>query len=252
MQADQFAHAIKLAVAQQSEMRPFLYGHIASYDAALHRVRCIIPSMTDQDGVPTLSPWMPIGTLAASGGAGVQVIYAGGASAANPTAGEQVLIAMFDRFRGVAAVPCVFYHANNRPPSNHLPTDPAAGYSTSATPSQPNDIIISAPAATAGGSSTFIRVRQSGDVEVWAAGNVTADVIGNVTIYTNGNVSVTAQGTATVCATAIQLAAKAGDALQALCKDAFRLLFNGHTHGTGPIPNQQAGADTVTSIVTAE
>jgi hypothetical protein len=200
MFADQFAHAIRHLTAQQGDQRPFLYGHIASYDPKLHRVRCIIPSMTDQDGTPLLSPWMPMGTLAASGGgAGIQIIYQGGASVSNPNAGEQVMIAMFDRNRGVAAVPAVFFHSTNPPPSTNLPTTDD-GYSSAASPVAPNDIIISAPSATAGGANSFIRIRQNGAIETWCAGPMTANVIGDVTINNSGNVNVTTKGTVSVIA----------------------------------------------------
>lgn len=270
MNADQFAHMIKHAVAGTGDVQPFRYGHIASYDPQQHRVRCIIPSMTDQDGTPTLSPWMPMGTLNAGNGYGVQVIYAGGATVDNPTAGEQVLIAVFDPRRGVAAVPCMFYHGNSPPPATDLPKQ-SNGYPSDAAAIAVGDVIISAPPAQAGGANSVIRLRQSGDIETWCAGTMTANVVGdmnltsttgsaNVTIskgnanitVSQGNATLTAKGTVTVAATAITLCKTAGDAVLALCTDAFRLLFNTHTHGTGPVPTQQAGPSTVTSILKAE
>lgn len=261
MHADQLVHLIRHAAGGQGEPQPFRYGYIATYDAAQHRVRCIIPSLTDQDGTPLLSPWMPLGTLYAANGAGIQVIYHGGATADNPTAGEQCLVAIFDPRRGVAAVPCVFYHANSPPPATNLPTQ-QDGYPSNANPIAAGDVIISALSQQSGGANSFIRVRQSGPIEVWCAGAMTANVIGDVDLTTTtgnlnatvsqGNAVITVKGTATIAAAAINLCKTVGDSLQALCMDAFRTLFNGHTHGHGSIPDQQAGTNTVTSVVKAE
>ncbi len=50
MIADELLHTIKHAVAQALiDYRPFVYGHIASYDPNGHRVRCIIPCMQDDN-----------------------------------------------------------------------------------------------------------------------------------------------------------------------------------------------------------
>jgi hypothetical protein len=209
MSADQLVHMMRQAVTQP-EPTPFRYGHIASYDPSTHRVRCIIPSLTDEDGNPTLSPWMPMGTMSAGNGYGVQVIYQGGATVDNPTAGEQVLIATFDRQRGVSAVPCMFYGGGISPPNVDLPQQ-SDGFASSATAGAPGDVIITAPPATAGGANSVIRLRQNGDVEIWAAGKLTANVVGdsnltvggnttttvtgNANVITNGNANVTAQGT---------------------------------------------------------
>ena len=108
MLADELMHTIKQLVAQALvDQRPFVYGHISSYDPNGHRVKCIIPSMTDENGVPLLSPWMPMGSLSAGAGYGVQVIYQGGATAQNPTGGEQVpgrpVRPRARRFRGAGA-----------------------------------------------------------------------------------------------------------------------------------------------------
>lgn len=265
MFGDQLLHVLKQGT-QPTEAKPFLYGHIASYDPTQHRVRCIIPSMTDQDGAPTLSPWMPMGTMSAGAGSGVQVIYQGGATADNPTGGEQVLIAMFDRMRGVAAVPCMFYHATNKPPATNLPTK-ADGYGQDAAPILPGDVILSAPPATANGPNSFIRLRQGGLIEVWCAGQLNADVVGDINVttetgnasvmVTKGNATVQAPaGTIDIVATAIRLSAHVGDALRTLCTSAFAALYNRHTHpapnGQTGVPSQQADASTMTTIVQAE
>lgn len=266
MFGDQLLHVLKQGT-QPGDAKPFLYGHIASYDPTLHRVRCIIPSLTDQDGTPTLSPWMPMGTMSAGAGSGVQVIYQGGATADNPTGGEQVLIAMFDRMRGVAAVPCMFYHGANKPPATNLPTK-ANGYGQDAAPILPGDVILSAPPAKANGPNSFIRMRQSGLIEVWCAGQLNADVVGdiNVTSETGNAIVTVVKGNATVqaptgvislVATAIRLSANLTDTLRSLCTSTFAAIYNSHTHpdaqgGTTGPTNQQAGPSSMTTIVLAE
>lgn len=267
---DEFGHLIRHAASMGGEATPFRYGHIASYDPMQHRVRCIIPSLNDQDGVPLLSNWMPMGTLSAGAGFGVQVIYRGGATVTNPTDGEQVMIGVFDRQRGVAAVPCMFYHASNQPPATNLPTM-QDGYSGAADPVVPGDLIISAPPAQEGGANSFIRLRQSGAIQIWSAGQVSADVIGGVSVVVNtGNVDLTvAQGDATVAVTqgnatlqaaqtvniigaAIRLSSALADALQQLCNAAFWTNFNTHTHNRGAPPDQPATESMLTQTVTAE
>lgn len=194
---DEFVHMLKMAANQASDVTPFRYGHISSYDPTTHRVRCIIPSMTDQDGNPMLSGWMPMGTMSAGGGYGVQVIYKGGATAQNPTAGEQVLIAVFDRQRGVAAVPCMFFGGGLVPPNGDLPQQ-SDGFASSASVGAPGDIIISAPPAQAGGANSVIRLRQNGDIEIWAAGRLNANVVGDANLIVGGDSTTTVTGTATV------------------------------------------------------
>lgn len=282
---DQLGHLIRHISQQGGEQTPFRYGHIATYDPDLHRVRCIIPSMTDQDGNPTLSPWMPLGTLSAGAGFGMQVHYQGGATITNPTGGEQVLVAVFDRQRGVSAVPCTFYHANALPPSTNLPTM-ADGYSAAAGPSEPGDIVISTPPAagtdpnnTAGGANSFVRLRKDGTIQIWSAGQVSANIIGglnavvntgdvdltvakgsvnatvsagDVTANITGNATVTASGVVSIFASAVHLSRSAGANLMQLCTSAMALMFNVHTHGNGGPPNQQAGQPQLTQSVAAE
>lgn len=281
---DELGHMIRHVAQQGGDQTPFRYGHIATYDPALHRVRCIIPSMTDQDGNPTLSPWMPLGTLSAGGGYGIQIFYQGGATVQNPTAGEQVLIATFDRQRGVSAVPTVFFHTNSLPPTTNLPSK-MDGYNADAGASAPGDIIISAPSASQDGANSFIRMRKDGTIQIWSAGQIQADVIGGLTATVNtgdvdvtvaegnmnatvsqgsvdltatkGNVTVNAPaGVVDIFAKTITLAAGAGAALMQLCTTAFATLYNSHTHtapnGTTSVPLQPASQTQLTQVVLAE
>lgn len=267
---DQLGHMIRHVAQQGGDSVPFRYGHISVYDPRLHRVRCIIPSMTDQDGNPQLSSWMPIGTLSAGSGFGIQPHYEGGATVANPTGGEQVLIAVFDRQRGVSAVPAIFYHSNSLPPATNLPTT-GDGYSSDATPSAPGDLMISAPPSTAEGANTFIRLRKNGTIQIWSAGQVSADIIGGLTAVVNsgdvaltvakgnvnatvsaGDATVTASGTVSIFASAIKLGAAAADALLQLCNIRLLQAFNAHTHPNGGLPNPQAPPAALTTTLTAD
>jgi hypothetical protein len=262
MLGDELTHLIKQAAAQMGETKPFLYGHISSYDPTQHRVRCVIPSMTDTDGNPTLSPWMPMLTPMSGAGYGVQSVPFGGATLDDPTKGEQVLIGMFDRQRGVAAVLGMFYHGTNPPPASNLPSQ-NDGYQNAAAANSPGDLIISAPPQTDGGANSFIRLRQNGNIEVWAASQANINVLGDVNLTIGGNATATVTGdasvtaaTVTVVGSAIKMTRAIGDALHTLCTDVFQVLFNSHTHLAGDSPTspplQPADATTMTTVLTAE
>lgn len=239
MIADEFSHLIKQHVVQALiDLRPHAYGHIATYDPVLHRVRCIVPSMTDQNGNPTLTGWMPIATLSAGAGFGLQVVYAGGASVENPTGGEQVQIDFFDRTRGVATASAVFFNGGAAPPAQKLPPGAAAVAA--------GDVLLS------NASGTLLRIHPNGDFEVYSSGKLIATTTGDVTVTAAGNATLTSSGTVTIIAAAIRLTRTAGDALLGFCTDAFRQLYNTHTHGTSGPPSPQADGSAVTSIVTGE
>lgn len=115
---EELLHILKQAASQESNSyRPFIYGHISTYDPGLHRVRVIFPSLSDGNGGFVVSGWMPLGTMAAGDGFGVQVIPYGGATQANPTAGEQCKVAFFDKNKGLMATPCQFFNNEMVPPS---------------------------------------------------------------------------------------------------------------------------------------
>lgn len=256
MLADELTHTIKMIVAQTLvDQRPFAYGHISSYDPVGHRVKVIVPCMQDENGQPLLSGWMPMGSLSAGPGYGIQVIYRGGATAQNPTAGEQVMVGLFDRNRGVAAVPAVFFNNENQPPATNLP----AG----ASPAVPGDVLISNPSNSlfrlhANGDLEHIGtgkaiVTTQGDVTVTTQGTTTVTSQGDVSVTTQGNATVTATGNATIAAATITLCKAVGDALQTLCTKAFSTWAASHTHpGNGSPPSTQPPANGLTTIVTAE
>jgi len=254
---DEIMHLLRHGANQSTiDIRTHIYGHIASYDPQLHRVRCIIPSMTDEDGTPQLSPWMPIG----SPWQGAQYIYKGGASADNPNAGEQVMIGLFDRFRGVSAVPCTFYNVSSTPPATRLPST-SNGYPSNAAALAGGDVLIANPLN--GNSPNLIRIKgDSNNIEIWGAAQLNIQTLGDVNAVTqngnvnvtstNGNATVTAKGTATIVASSIALCKALGDALQTLCTKALHDWAIIHVHGTGPPPSTPMPATSLTTVTKAE
>lgn len=243
---DEFAHLIRQAAQQDAgDYRPHVFGHIASYDPLLHRVRCMIPSMSDEDGSVLLSPWMQLGVPFGSTGSGFQYIYKGGATVDNPTGGEQVLISVFDKARGVAAVPCMFYNPNSRPPATNLPKQQDQKYPANAAPISGGDLLISAPNADNTQPNSMIRLRSNGDVEIWGAGNLIANIVGAATVTavngdinavaSQGNVNVTANDQVTVTAptTLVQGNLIVSGEITAGFGTGDSVTLQKHKHGTG-------------------
>lgn len=234
---DQIAHLIKQLGGQQDrDQRYFVYAHIANYDPASHRVRCIVPSWRDEDtGTPVTTPWIPLGTLAA-GGMLVQFAPKTGATVDNPTGGEQVVIQLFDRARGTSAVACQLYNNAIQPPSGKL-----------STPLQGGEGVMYHQ-----DSGTFIRFHANGDVEINVLGQTTVNSKGDVNVSTQGHALVTAKHTATVTSPSIKLQGADGDTLHKLVMDTFQAVYNSHTHDLGPPPDQQLTSANLTSVLTAE
>ena len=263
---DQLMHLIRHGAAQAAgDTRTHVYGHIAAYDPVQHRARCIVPSLTDDTGAPLLTPWMPLGAP----WQGAQYIYKGGSSPQNPTAGEQVLIGLFDRYRGVAAVPCTFYNAGTVPPANSLPSS-SNGYPANAAELSGGDLLISNPSA--GQSPTLIRIRgDTNDIEMWGAAKLNIQTLGDVSAVTqngsmnvtatngdvnvtatNGNTTITAKGLLTFTASAMAFGKAVSDALQTLCTRAFHDWAATHQHSTGGPPITQPPANSLTTVMEAE
>lgn len=227
---DQLSHQIKLMVNQAiSEIRPWVYGHIASYDSQTHRVRLVLPSMRDENNNPSYSSWLPIGATYAFNGAGVQWAPIGGATLQNPTAGEQCMMLINERGLGFAAVPCMFW--------NQSVTPPGAGTL------QPGELLIQTK------TGTQVYLRQNGDVLINSP-------TGNVTVI-GGIVTVTARTVAQIVAPAVKLCGALTDALQAFCTTAFYTWAVAHTHndpqgGVTSPPVQPAPGNSLTTITTGE
>lgn len=229
MSASDDLHSIIKMVAEQQvgNHRAFAYAHIASYDPTLHRVRVVFPTLRNGDGAPVLSPWMPLATVWAGAGFGMQVAPYGGASITDPTAGEPCVIELIGRKFGAAATAHLYFNGQVTPPLTTL---------------QPGEALLQHK------TGSLLHFLTTGDVQLTTAGNLSATV--------GGNLTATVTGTAAVYAAAIKLGKQAADSLLTLLTSAFATLYNGHTHdysgGVTNAPNQQATSAQETSIVTAE
>lgn len=185
MYADELVHVVKHIAAQSSiEQRPWVYGHISTYDPLRHAVRVIVPSMRDdQTGDPLVSGWLQLGSGSVGGGSGLQVFPVGGATVQNPTAGEQCMVAINDRGTGVAAVVCLFYSNVQQPPNTVVPTRGRAG-----------DILWRHQ------TGTLQWFHDTGTVEVTTA----ADGAVSISVSGAGNISLTSSGSGRVVVTAAQ------------------------------------------------
>jgi hypothetical protein len=186
---DELAHQIKHAAAQQAETyRPDVYGHVASYDPVGHRVRLVIPSLGDGDGNYVLTGWMPLGTIMAGNGWGVQIAPMGGASVQNPTAGEKCKISIMERNYGVTVCAEMCFDQVYGPPFPALQT---------------GEIAVKAQ------SGSYLYFHADGQVELsLPTGDLTATVVqGNIhATAQQGNVAVSApDGIVSVEAPTIQM-----------------------------------------------
>lgn len=101
MNTDELSHVIRqIAGQQQLEFRPVVYGHVSQYDPATHRVKAILPALRDADTAPTETPWMPLCTNGVGNGFGLQIAPYGGATLADPTKGEQIIVGLFSHSSG--------------------------------------------------------------------------------------------------------------------------------------------------------
>ncbi len=223
MRADELSHIIKQHVAQAMvDQKAFIYGHIANYDPVAHKVRLILPSLRDENGRAILTPWMPFGTTGAGQGGGFQYHPFTGATAANPTAGEQCMVMLLDKNQGVAAASVLFYGPGDATPASGLPAGAA--------PFAAGEYLLGQK------SGSFVRLHASGDVEVYAIGKAIVTALGSVVIN----------------APAVMLGAL-GQTLYTLCNKLFFQWANGHTHkdnGAGP-PVTPPPADGLTTTTTA-
>ncbi len=143
---DEIMHMVKQAAAQQAgDYKPFVYGHIASYDPTLHRVKLIVPSMRDDDDKPVLTGWMPLGTLGVGDSYGVQIAPVGGATFDEPTKGEQALIKVIDPDQGTGLAAHLAFNNTMAPPFKDL---------------KPGEIAVK------GQAGAYLRMHQSGDIEI--------------------------------------------------------------------------------------
>jgi hypothetical protein len=147
-------HHLMRQMGGQGGSQSHVYGHISSYDPATHRIKAIIPSYMDsEEGAPRETGWMPLGSPMVGGGFGLQLAPSGGATSANPTGGEQVLISVLDGNQGIIAVPVMFFTNSMAPPSGQLTT-----------PVQTGEAVLRHS------SGSFLRFHANGDVEIQSPG----------------------------------------------------------------------------------
>lgn len=231
MIGDQLLHQIKQATDQVIlDVRPWVYGHISSYDRTTHRVRLVIPSWRGEESVPQYSPWLPLGTLYAMGSIGIQWAPVGGATLENPTAGEQCVILLNNRGVGFAAVPCMFWNQTTPPPGS-------AGIN-------PGELLI--------------QDQNQSQIYVQSNGNITVTAKNNVLVNCQTAI-VTAQQAVEVIAPAIKLCKSITDTLMTFCTSVFYNWAVSHVHGnvsngselTSP-PTTSPPNLSLTSVVTGE
>ena len=182
---DELLHQIKHAAGQQSqEHRPFVYGHIASYDPKLHRVRCVVPSLRDEAGNPVVTAWMPLCSSWVGAGWGMQIAPTGGATQENPTAGEPVVIQLVERNRGVMAVAGLFFNQVNMPPFDDL---------------EPGEFGMKHQ------TGSLLKFTKDGDVQVSAARDLALSAARDVTITAGRNLTATAADVARMTGQNLQL-----------------------------------------------
>lgn len=171
--SDELVHLIKQLVTQQTnDYRTSVYGHIASYDNSLHRVTVLFPSLRDENGVPALSPWMPLSSAWVGNGFGLQIAPHGGATADNPTAGEACIVELIERGRGISLCASLRFTNEQLPPSTTQVTPLAAG-----------EALLSHE------SGSFLRFYSDGGIFMHAAKWWAQDVngYGSKTTWTGGN-----------------------------------------------------------------
>jgi len=185
---DNFLHLMKQAAQQQqNEYAPFVFGHIASYDPKVHRVRLLLPAVRDEDGNAVLTPWMPLGSQWAGAGFGIQVAPKGGATLKNPTAGEQCLIARIDRSQGFGAVLLMGFNQVNAPPFPDLaPGELGAKHESGSTLKFTKDGDVAVVA------SRDFTVMATRDVVLGAQRDITLNAAGKVSATSPSEIDMTA------------------------------------------------------------
>jgi hypothetical protein len=195
---DEIMHTFMLQAQQQhQDMRLGLVGHIADYDYQTHSVTVYFPTLRDDTDQPLKSPWIPIGTGMVGNQYGIQIAPHGGATPANPTQGEQVLVSILERETGSSAVANLHYTDQHQPPydfgsNQHI---------------QPGEIVVKHE------SGSYVRFRASGDVEVHSNRDIiaTSGRDCNITSTRNTNITATDPGVINCTGAAITITADTTD-----------------------------------------
>jgi len=155
------------------DIRAVRIGHISSYDKATNHVRVVMPDLTDQNGVPIVSPWMPLGVPMVGAGFGMLYYPHGGATPDNPAIGEQVTVLLLERDSGFSFSASMHYTSIQPPPT---PTD-----------FQPGEFLIRHE------SSAFVRMYKNGDIGISAANDMFLLAANDVTVAAGRDLNLSAQ-----------------------------------------------------------
>jgi len=252
---DELAHQIKHAAQQQGDSpRPFVYGHISSYDPKLHRVRVVFPSLRDEADNPVLSSWMPLESHWVGPSWGFQVAPIGGATQQNPTQGEMVQVHFVEHRYGVTSCAKMFFNQVNQPPFTDLkPGEMGMKHQSGSYLKFTNDGNVTAVThqdlvATVGRDATVTPTR---DAVVTAGRNATVAAPSGSATVSGQSVAITSASTLAMTGTSIN--GGDGGGLHKLMTDTAMAVFNLHTHldshgdESGP-PQQQMDASDLTAI----
>lgn len=208
----EFFHLIKQAAAQQmQDIRTTHVGHISTYDPSTNNVRCVLPSLTDENGNPIVSPWMPLGSAMVGPGYGIKYHPKGGATPDNPAAGEMCIVQIVDRDSGFGCVAnLMFSSAQPAPNPDSVPGE----YSIT------NEI------------GSLIRLYPNGDITIGASSNLILGAGGDVIVAAGNNLLMSADKTASLDAERIatrsekETQLEAGSKMNFLSQDTMSLATN--------------------------
>lgn len=220
--ADEFLHNMKFAAAQQTQdYAPFVYGHIANYDPKTHRIRAVLPSVRNEDDVPVLTGWMPLSSMMAGAGWGIQMAPLGGATIEKPTSGELVAVMRFDRHLGVGVSASMVWNQVNTPPGAAL---------------APGEMLIQAP----GGSS--FKIDKDGNIALAGKQNVSISSNNNAASILMTSTGIEFKGQCTFDNTVImKMALQLAGLIQSLTGGTYA----GDIHTAGNVIGGFGGADQV-------
>lgn len=256
-ETDEFAHLVKqMASAQMQDIRSFIYGHISNYDPSLHRVRVMFPTLRDENGNPALSPWMPLNSCWTGNAFGFQAAPLGGATNENPTAGEQVMVNLVERGRGISLAANLVFNNSQLPPNTTLAPGEAIAKHMAGSYlyfQQTGDVTLLTNRDLIANAGRDAIITTTRDMTATIGRNLTAEAQGNVDINGAENVSITAGESITFDAPLVT--GSDGQTLHQLVTDVLVGLFNSHTHpaegGDTGIPNQQMGDAELTTTFKA-
>lgn len=222
---DELVHNL-MHTAQQQVGTPVVCipAHIAAYDPRTNMVTCLIPHYYSVEaGENIVTGYIPLATIAAGPGIGMQYAPFGGSTQQNPTAGEQVWLLMINSEINLYICAVMTWNNVKAPPN---------------------------PGINAG---ELCYIDHFGN-QVYLQSGGTLLVSGGSTVNVNAPTINATGETVNVTADNIYLGSQ-GETLQTLVTQAFQALFNEHTHpapnGETGVPNQQMTSEQLTTVVKA-